>query len=105
MGMASHYQSGAPLPEPLYQKLLAARNFRAGSVMMRQLHFAATDLELHAYYRPKKAVTVVASPAKVWGEGPLWGEKGLFGGRRASPSCTPTTGPRRPSPSSRPPLR
>lgn len=52
MGMARHYQTGEPLPEIYYQKLLAARNFMSGSAMLRQLHFALVDLHLHHYYQP-----------------------------------------------------
>lgn len=51
-GMAQHWQTGAPLPEAEYEKLQLARTFMAGSAMVRQLHFALTDLELHARWRP-----------------------------------------------------
>jgi len=50
--MARHYETGEPLPEAYYQKLLAARNFMSGSAMLRQLHFGLTDLELHHRYQP-----------------------------------------------------
>lgn len=33
-------------------KLLPARTFRAGSVMLRQMRYAAVDLELHSEYIP-----------------------------------------------------
>lgn len=52
MGMAKHYETGEPLPEHYYQKLLAARYYMSGSVMLRQLHFGLVDLELHHRYRP-----------------------------------------------------
>ncbi|WP_013325021.1 M3 family metallopeptidase [Gloeothece verrucosa] len=52
MGMAKHYQTGEPLPEHYYQKLLAARNFMSGSAMLRQVHFSLLDLELHYRYQP-----------------------------------------------------
>jgi oligopeptidase A len=52
MGMARHYETGEPLPEHYYQKLLAARNYRSGSAMLRQLHFGFIDLELHHRYVP-----------------------------------------------------
>ncbi|ACK71317.1 Oligopeptidase A [Gloeothece citriformis PCC 7424] len=52
MGMARHYETGEPLPEHYYQKLLAARNFMSGSMMLRQIHFSLLDLELHYRYQP-----------------------------------------------------
>lgn len=51
-GMAKHYETGEPLPEHYYQKLLAAKNYMSGSGMLRQLHFSILDLELHYRYRP-----------------------------------------------------
>ncbi len=50
-GMAKHYETGEPLPEHYYQKLLAARNYMSGSGMLRQIHFSSVDLELHYRYR------------------------------------------------------
>ncbi|MBW4576975.1 MAG: M3 family metallopeptidase [Aphanothece sp. CMT-3BRIN-NPC111] len=52
MGMARHYETGEPLPEHYYQKLLAAKNYMSGSAMLRQLHFSLVDIELHHRYRP-----------------------------------------------------
>lgn len=52
MGMAKHYQTGEPLPEHYYRKLLAARDYMIGSGMLRQLHFSFVDLELHDGYQP-----------------------------------------------------
>ncbi|WGV25355.1 M3 family metallopeptidase [Halotia branconii] len=51
-GMAKHYETGEPLPEHYYQKLLAARNYMSGSSTLRQIHFSSVDLELHCHYRP-----------------------------------------------------
>ncbi|MBD2503515.1 M3 family metallopeptidase [Anabaena azotica] len=50
--LAKHYETGEPLPEHYYQKLLAARNYMSGSAILRQLHFSSVDIELHARYRP-----------------------------------------------------
>ncbi len=55
--MAKHYETGEPLPEEYYQKLLAARNYRSGSAMLRQLYFSFLDLELHAHYNPESGET------------------------------------------------
>ena len=51
-GMAKHYQTGETLPEDYYQKLVAAKNYRSGSGMLRQLHFGLLDMELHSNYQP-----------------------------------------------------
>jgi oligopeptidase A len=51
---AAHYESGAPLPEALLERLHAARTFRAGSMQMRQLGFAAVDLALHIDYSEER---------------------------------------------------
>ena len=57
MGMARHWQSGAPLPEEEYQKLLAARTFMGGSATLRQVHLALTDLRLHSSWSPSSGET------------------------------------------------
>jgi oligopeptidase A len=51
-GMAKHYETGEPLPEHYYEKLLASRNYMSGSGMLRQLHFGLVDIELHHRYQP-----------------------------------------------------
>lgn len=58
LGLAHHYQTGEPLPEDLYQKLLAARTFMTGTATLRQVRFGWTDLELHHRYRPGGKETV-----------------------------------------------
>ena len=57
---ARHWQTGAPVPEDLFKKLLAARNFRAANATMRQLGFAAADLDLHTGAPPSDGDAVVA---------------------------------------------
>ena len=57
LSLGKHYQTGEPLPEHYYQKLLAARTFMSGSVMLRQIHFSWVDLELHHRYRPGQGKT------------------------------------------------
>jgi oligopeptidase A len=45
--ISGHFETGEPLPEALLDKLLAAKNFQAGMMMMRQLEFALFDFRLH----------------------------------------------------------
>jgi len=45
--ISGHYDTGAPLPGELLEKLLAARNFQSGMAMVRQLEFALFDFRLH----------------------------------------------------------
>jgi oligopeptidase A len=56
LSFARHWQTGEPLPDALYERLVAAKNFRSGTVMLRQIHFASVDLELHARYEPAEEV-------------------------------------------------
>jgi len=52
--MSGHYQSGEPLPDDLLDKMLAAKNFQAGMLMVRQLEFSLFDFRIHRDYDPNK---------------------------------------------------
>lgn len=48
--ISGHYQSGETLPQILFEKIIAAKNYMAGSQMLRQLYFSLLDIELHEKY-------------------------------------------------------
>ena len=44
---AKHFQTGAPIPMELIEKIVAAKNFQAGYAQVRQLHFGYLDMAWH----------------------------------------------------------
>jgi len=54
-GFAKHYSTGEPLPEEMFQKLVAQKNYNSGLGMLRQVYFQQLDIELHARYDPDDA--------------------------------------------------
>ena len=51
---AAHYQTGEKIPDGLFGKMIAAKNFQSGMQMVRQLEFALFDFRLHLEYDPTK---------------------------------------------------
>jgi oligopeptidase A len=49
---ARHWQTGAPIPDALIDRVLEATTYRAGSAFLRQLSFARLDLALHDGFLP-----------------------------------------------------
>ncbi|MDO9423826.1 MAG: oligopeptidase A [Methylobacter sp.] len=52
--ISGHYQSDEKLPDALFDKMLAAKNFQAGMIMVRQLEFSLFDFRIHRDYDPEK---------------------------------------------------
>jgi len=44
---ARHYETGEPMPQALYDKLVATRHFQAAMMMVRQIEFALFDMMIH----------------------------------------------------------
>jgi oligopeptidase A len=63
--LARHYQTGEPLPQDLFDKMLAARHFHAGLFLVRQLEFALFDFRLHLDYQPEGGARVMERLAEV----------------------------------------
>jgi len=71
LGMSRHVESGAPLPDGLYDKIVASRVYRTGSTTLRQLYFGILDIELHHRYQPGGPETVEALKNRVAGTATL----------------------------------
>ncbi len=52
--IAGHYQTGEKIPEALFEKMIAAKNFQSGMQMVRQLEFALFDFRMHLEYDPAR---------------------------------------------------
>ena len=55
---AAHYQSGERIPDELYDRMIAARNFQSGMMMVRQLEFALFDFRIHREYDPSQGARI-----------------------------------------------
>lgn len=50
--ISGHYQTGELLPDSMLEKMLAAKNFQSGLMMVRQLEFSLFDMKIHDEYNP-----------------------------------------------------
>jgi len=55
---AAHYESGERIPDELYQRMLAAKNFQSGMMMVRQLEFSLFDFRIHREYDPERGARI-----------------------------------------------
>jgi oligopeptidase A len=55
---AAHYETGERIPEDLYRRMLASKNFQSGMMMVRQLEFAMFDFRIHREYEPQRGARV-----------------------------------------------
>ena len=56
---ARHWQTGAPLPDDLFARMLAAKHFHAGLFLVRQLEFGLFDFRLHLDYQPERGARLM----------------------------------------------
>lgn len=59
--MSEHVDTGNSLPRDLYNKLLAAKNFQSGMLMVRQLEFALFDMSIHGQSNGLNIQTVLST--------------------------------------------
>lgn len=57
--ISGHYQTGERLPQALFDKMIAAKNFQSGMQMVRQLEFALFDFRIHAEYDAARGANVL----------------------------------------------
>jgi oligopeptidase A len=57
--ITAHVDSGAQMPDDLFQRLLATRHFHAGLFLVRQLEFGLFDFRLHLEFEPGRGARVL----------------------------------------------
>lgn len=50
--LTAHVDTQEPLPEVLYERLLAAKNFQSAMATLRQMEFSLFDFRIHQEYQP-----------------------------------------------------
>ena len=56
--ISGHVDTGEPLPQELFERMIAARNFQSAMQMVRQLEFALFDFRLHLEYDPDRGARI-----------------------------------------------
>lgn len=57
--ISAHYKTGESLPQQLFEKMIAGKNFQAGMQMARQLEFALFDFRMHLEYDPDQGARIM----------------------------------------------
>ena len=65
---ARHWQTGERLPDDLFARMHAARNFQSALMMLRQVEFALFDFRLHLEYDPSRGARVLELISEVRAE-------------------------------------
>ncbi|MCF1428270.1 MAG: oligopeptidase A [Shewanella sp.] len=66
--ISGHYETGDPLPREMLDKMLAAKNFQSGMIMLRQLEFALFDFRIHLEYNPELGARIQDTLDEVRGQ-------------------------------------
>lgn len=66
--IARHWQTGERLPDELFERMQAARNFQSGMFLVRQLEFGLFDFLLHRDFDPAHGARALEVLAKVRSE-------------------------------------
>jgi len=56
--ISGHYQSGETLPDEMFHKMIAAKNFQSGMQMVRQIEFSIFDFRIHLEFDPAKGARI-----------------------------------------------
>ena len=55
---SGHYETGEAIPEEMFERMLAAKNFQAAMMMVRQLEFSLFDFRIHMEYDPARGARI-----------------------------------------------
>jgi oligopeptidase A len=55
---SGHYESGEAIPEEMYARMRAAKNFQSAMMMLRQLEFSLFDFRIHLEYEPEQGARI-----------------------------------------------
>ncbi|KTD62645.1 Oligopeptidase A [Legionella santicrucis] len=56
--LTAHVDTGESLPDSLFERLIAAKNFQSAMAMLRQMEFSLFDFRIHKEYVPNQASLV-----------------------------------------------